>query len=283
MSNSSIEIWDEIFPYFLLRGPGSKDFLHGQTTADVKNLHTDQLVSGCWLNAIGRVRALFEICIDNGEVGVVVLAGNKNEIMEGLSKAIFPADRLEIVSFSTKRRLQKIVDKEIFSPEIIWLESEENTNNPWSSYNSISQRLVDRLLLRQGFPRSSGELNGETNPLELGLAHFISFDKGCYLGQETIAKLLKTRKLKQQLRYWESFDKIDSGECLLRIEQDQKLSSFSRAGIITSSMNLEAENKTIGLALVRQKALGDKRLTIQGTSKELCLYLPKGFHLLEGF
>ena len=47
-------------------------------------------------------------------------------------------------------------------------------------------------------------MNGETNLLELGLSGRISLDKGCYLGQETMAKLVGKAGVKQQLRCWSS-------------------------------------------------------------------------------
>ena len=54
------------------------------------------------------------------------------------------------------------------------------------------QRLRDAALEQQrpqGISPGSAELTGDTNPFELGLADRVSLDKGCYLGQETMAKL----------------------------------------------------------------------------------------------
>ena len=36
------------------------------------------------------------------------------------------------------------------------------------------------------------ELTEASNPLEAGLYHAISLSKGCYMGQETLAKVLHT-------------------------------------------------------------------------------------------
>lgn len=40
-----------------------------------------------------------------------------------------------------------------------------------------------------GRPKPGAELTADFNPLEAGLYHAISVNKGCYIGQETIAKV----------------------------------------------------------------------------------------------
>lgn len=43
------------------------------------------------------------------------------------------------------------------------------------------------------------ELTDEDNPLEAGLWHSVSFEKGCYIGQETIARLNTYKGVKKRL------------------------------------------------------------------------------------
>jgi folate-binding protein YgfZ len=40
-----------------------------------------------------------------------------------------------------------------------------------------------------GRPASGSELTEDFNPLEAGLYHAVSVQKGCYIGQETISKV----------------------------------------------------------------------------------------------
>jgi tRNA-modifying protein YgfZ len=49
--------------------------------------------------------------------------------------------------------------------------------------------LWERLRIEQGRPMPGHELTEDYNPLEAGLWQTISFNKGCYIGQETIARL----------------------------------------------------------------------------------------------
>jgi len=55
------------------------------------------------------------------------------------------------------------------------------------------------LRIQQGRPAVGAELTTDYNPLEAGLWHDISFNKGCYIGQETIARLNTYQGVKQQL------------------------------------------------------------------------------------
>ncbi len=52
----------------------------------------------------------------------------------------------------------------------------------------------------QGRPVAGKELTEEHIPLEAGLYHAVSLNKGCYMGQETLAKVHKLNAVKQQLQ-----------------------------------------------------------------------------------
>ena len=51
----------------------------------------------------------------------------------------------------------------------------------------------------QGRPLPGTELTDAVNPLEAGLYHAVSLSKGCYMGQETLAKVHTKDAVKQQL------------------------------------------------------------------------------------
>jgi len=50
-----------------------------------------------------------------------------------------------------------------------------------------------------GIPRGGHEITQEYNPLEAGLEHLISWTKGCYIGQEVIARLDTYKKVQKHL------------------------------------------------------------------------------------
>ncbi|MGH2541148.1 MAG: YgfZ/GcvT domain-containing protein, partial [Ardenticatenaceae bacterium] len=63
----------------------------------------------------------------------------------------------------------------------------------------MGTELWESLRVEQGRPAADHELTEEHNPLEAGLWDAVSFTKGCYIGQEIIARLDTYQKLKQQL------------------------------------------------------------------------------------
>ncbi|NEP61504.1 MAG: folate-binding protein, partial [Symploca sp. SIO2G7] len=72
----------------------------------------------------------------------------------------------------------------------------------WLVNHNVVSLLPDQweaLRIRQGRPMPGYELTDQDNPLEAGLWHSISFDKGCYIGQEIIARLSAYRGVKKQL------------------------------------------------------------------------------------
>ena len=71
------------------------------------------------------------------------------------------------------------------------------------------------LRIHQGRPVPGAELTDDYNPLEAGLWHTISFDKGCYIGQETIARLDTYNGVKQQLWGIHLPERVDPGTPLM--------------------------------------------------------------------
>ena len=64
---------------------------------------------------------------------------------------------------------------------------------------AFGDRLWESLRIQQGRPKGDRELTEDYNPLETGLWQTISFEKGCYIGQETIARLNTYNGVKQKL------------------------------------------------------------------------------------
>ena len=100
------------------------------------------------------------------------------------------------------------------------------------------------LRIHQGRPYPDRELTEDYNPLEAGLWCCISFEKGCYIGQETIARLNTYQGVKQRLWGVRLHEEVAVGTA---ITLDSK-----KVGILTSY----TETGSFGLAYVRTKAGG---------------------------
>lgn len=63
----------------------------------------------------------------------------------------------------------------------------------------IDAALFEILRVEKGIPDWPAELGDRFNPLEAGLERAVSFSKGCYIGQEVIARLDSRDKVKRHL------------------------------------------------------------------------------------
>ena len=110
----------------------------------------------------------------------------------------------------------------------------------------IGEEGWQRLRIQEGRPQPATELTTDYNPLEAGLWRAISFDKGCYIGQETIARLNTYKGVKQRLWGIKLSDRV-SPQTPITVD-DKKI------GILTSY--IDTAEGGFGLAYIKTKAGG---------------------------
>ncbi len=93
-----------------------------------------------------------------------------------------------------------------------------------------------------GMPASKSELSEEYNPLEANLLHLTSFTKGCYIGQEVVARLDSYNKVKQRI-VGITASSLLSGESLT--------ADGERVGLVTSVSADCTGSAMCGLAYLR--------------------------------
>ncbi len=74
--------------------------------------------------------------------------------------------------------------------------------------------LYQDLRIRAGYPAASAEIGEEHIPLEAGLKSAISFTKGCYIGQEIIARMESRGQMARRLVKLESDAVLHAGDAL---------------------------------------------------------------------
>lgn len=99
------------------------------------------------------------------------------------------------------------------------------------------------LRIRAGYPGVGRELSQEYIPLEIGLWDEVSFKKGCYTGQEIIARMESRGKLARMMVHLELTTPVDAPADL--VGEDGK-----RVGAITSSV-LAPDGQIFALGVVR--------------------------------
>jgi len=126
----------------------------------------------------------------------------------------------------------------------------------------VAEAVVDCLRVERGCPRYGIDLDDTVIPQEAGLnASAVSFTKGCYVGQETVARLRYRGKPNRQLRGLRCSAPVSSGEDI--VFGDRVVGHVSSAAV-------SPRFGAIALALVRREAAPGERVTVgQGAAAEV--------------
>jgi folate-binding protein YgfZ len=179
------------FPYatIMVGGADAQSFLQGQLTADIATLGSSaETVSlrSAWCNPKGRVICLLSVTATDGGFALTLPA----ELAEGT------AQRLSMFRFRAK------VDLEVTpaSPETLGVGA------------SVDRWLLEKL--RAGVPEVWLAQSEKFTPhmLNQDLLGAVSFDKGCYTGQEVVARTHYRGATKRRCLRFESMQPVAPGD-----------------------------------------------------------------------
>lgn len=116
--------------------------------------------------------------------------------------------------------------------------------------NFIGDKAFNHFRIINGIPLFPYEINTKYNPYEVNLIHEVNFKKGCYIGQEVIARLDTYDKV-QRLMKGIKFELTGNFSLPIKLKTENN----EEVGEITSISQTELNNQIIGLAIIRKKAL----------------------------
>lgn len=119
----------------------------------------------------------------------------------------------------------------------------------WSDAGGpVPRQAFEILRIESGLPRSGYEITDEVIPLEVGLWGDISFSKGCFIGQEILARMESRGQVARRLILVKLSDSAPHGSSLVRQGRNiGQLTSVARS----------PRSGWIGLAIVKAAALAD--------------------------
>ncbi len=126
------------------------------------------------------------------------------------------------------------------------LEESHRIRNALGNRNLQTCIDYEVMRIRNARPEAPWEFNEETNPLECGLKKYVSFTKGCYVGQEVIARLDSQNKVPKAMVRIESDEHLLPGMKIFRTDRNE-------CGFISSTVI--AEGKAIALGFIRSVEL----------------------------
>lgn len=131
---------------------------------------------------------------------------------------------------------------------------------------AAGERAFHAARIASGVPHPGAELSEDVNPLEAGLEHLVSFTKGCYVGQEVIARLDAYDKLQRRLMKFSAPANVAQGLALT--------SGGKRAGHVTSLSPAPDGDGFVGLALVRKRFWEDGSEIMAGENTPITVFVP---------
>jgi tRNA-modifying protein YgfZ len=263
-----------------LTGADSKEFLAGQVTNDVEGLDAGD---GCYAALLtpkgrmlgdlrvldtgdellldmdrGALQAIFDV-IRRATIGFAVEL-DKRTLQRGLLSLAGPRARdiagaTDLPTTEHAYRVAKIGGAEVriiaTDVGVDVLTSAEDTDAVRDALlaagaEPISEATLDVLRVETGRPRWGAELDETVIPQEAGLNdRAVSFTKGCYVGQETVARLHWKGKPNRHLRGLQLSAPVPVGAALFLGERE--------VGRLTSVADSPTHGP-VGLALVRREA-----------------------------
>ena len=160
-------------------GADAAGFLHGQFTTDVTGLASGQTGLSAWCDPKGRVIATFILARLDDTFRLLLPGALKDTFIKRLRMYVMRAN-VNIVDAST--------------------ETEKIPGLP-AYLSGMGSDDWETALIRQGIPLLQPETSGRFLPQELNMDHLdaVSFTKGCYPGQEIIARLHYRGQVKRRL------------------------------------------------------------------------------------
>jgi aminomethyltransferase len=271
-----------------LTGSGVVDFLHRMSTNDLLHLSPGEIRGTVLTTAIGRTVDVVSALCRTSDLLLLTSSGRADSVREWLSRYIFFNDDVTIevpagewslwgvygpqADAALRRLAEPPVSSFSFTETgdaALWrtaspvqgiralagAEMTARAESVWGDTpgGEAARGAYDILRVERGQPAVGREIDEEVIPLEVGLRDLVSFTKGCYIGQEIIARMESRGRIARQLVGVRMAHRED-------LPQEVILEGQT-AGRLTSAV-VSPRFGPIGLAVVRPAALGREQVEV---------------------
>lgn len=235
-------------------GADRVDFLHRQSTNDLRSLQPGKMVTTVLTSPAARILDVLRVFSLEDRLQVATLPGYAQKTLNFLRSRIFFNDNVSISDLSTQFEWIELVGP-VFPDLLTRLDPAFTSSNTvqqislnksymlyippekglslggglliraealpeWKSWAKeyelpeIPTELREVLRVEAALPGPGKELTDDYNPLEVGLGEAISASKGCYTGQEVIARQITYDKIVRQLYPLQLSESVPEGSTL---------------------------------------------------------------------
>jgi tRNA-modifying protein YgfZ len=257
--------WADLSHYNIVAVSGADrlQWLHDLTTQFVSDLAPGDWKSGLILDARGHIEFQFNI-VDDGDTTFLVLdPGYADQLIEYLTKMKFML-RVEVRDASSEFAVLRApgMPNEIGGPFALVprAEVEEMKKTFGGVATQVGTWALDAERVAAGRPRIGFETDHKSIPNEIGVLHgAVHMKKGCYRGQETVAKIYNLGNPPRRIVMLH-LDGSDVGF-------PSKGTAIENDGVKVGFIGTVARHHelgTIALAIVKRNTPTDATLTIDG-------------------
>jgi tRNA-modifying protein YgfZ len=256
--------------FFKITGPDAERYLNGQVTQKVRAASTKHALATCVTNAKGKLQGVgFIRQIENGYM-IDCPIEIREAMMERLDKYLI-ADDAELVDVTDETRLYHCIGEAESGPNDacvcnrLGIKGYDTSELP--SGKAIEDSTWEAARIYFGVPAWGRELDENILPPEARLENSsISYDKGCYIGQEVISRMKSSGKVNRLLHAFKL-----SGE--LQVPAPIPSTSASgpddkAAGILTSLAFFD--NQWIALGYLNRKFFEENSFKIEDILINVC-------------
>ena len=248
-------------------GKEAVQFLNGLITNDIAKLEDGAQIAAAFPNVQGRLLAFVRILKRGDKFLFETEEATREKVFQNLFRFTFAGDffvenlsenyeYFEVLNSSDIQSSDSIVFESKFGSDyFVPAEATEKFLEALNARNAfeISDELYEVLRIENGVPLYGVDMDETTVVLETGLDEAVSFNKGCYIGQEIIARIHFRGHVAKQLTgliFEDENAEINAGDEL-------KSTDEKNAGKITSVTFSPKIGKKIALAFVRYAFLAE--------------------------
>ncbi|QQS34098.1 MAG: hypothetical protein IPM50_05850 [Acidobacteriota bacterium] len=254
-------------------GGEAVQFLDGLITNDVKTLGDGEQMLAAFPNAQGRLLAVVRVRRDGDRFLIETEEATREKVFQNLFRFTFAGDFF-VEDLSDQFRYLETFGAEppasagglMFAGRSTGYFAPHDRPLPDGPI-PISDELYETLRIESGVPKFGIDMDETTIVPELGIDGLISYNKGCYIGQEIIARIHFRGHVAKQLTGLVSTDGLGPGNELTSPE-------CKPAGRITSVTFSPKLGKTIALAYVRYDFLAPGTELLAGETRAEVSELP---------
>jgi folate-binding protein YgfZ len=255
----------------IVSGADARSWLHDLVTADVASLEPFRTRPSLLLSPTGKIRATFHVLGLERDILIAQSTDQPAPVGELLAPYVLSSDvalessPLRVLSVPNSRAIPPWISPGwrpgIHDGGVDLLVTENDLSGTrkrfaGSGFVPVDPAAVETVRIRRGIPRFPVDLDEDSLPAETDLEQSFDFTKGCFLGQESVAKVRNLGHPARVVIAFHAAERTVAGERLF--------AGGDEVGLVTSATPIPGGSAVI--ARVRWAARASDLRTVLGTA-----------------